>query len=198
MGLRELGTFPVAANYEPRVGAPFDARQLVQTKAALTDAATWLQSDGGMYIYNSMIVAVGNDPIVENNGLYLLQDKTFYSLDSGWIKLANIEQIKFLQEQLSNLEAFGIGNPDIIVESFDKLPITGDESMVYYVKNNNLIYRYDSKKEEYIPYKNFNIVQAAQIADYTIKASHLKASANYTGNDAEIWIFNCGSSTVNI
>ena len=39
---REFGTFPVAANYEPQVGAPFDARSLVKTKAALLDGATWL------------------------------------------------------------------------------------------------------------------------------------------------------------
>ena len=99
---REFGTFPVAANYEPQVGAPFDARSLVKTKAALMDGATWLQADGGMYIYSGMLVAVWND-IPENNGLYILKDRKNYSLEASWIKLADISQISALEEKINNL-----------------------------------------------------------------------------------------------
>ena len=74
MGQREFGTFPVAANYEPQVGAPFDARSLVKTQAALTDLATWLQSDGGTYVYSGMIVSVAQDSAKEKNGLYFLKN----------------------------------------------------------------------------------------------------------------------------
>ena len=99
---REFGTFPVAANYEPQVGAPFDARSLVKTKAALLDGATWLQADGGMYIYSGMIVAVWDDN-PDNNGLYILNDRKNYSLEASWTKLADNSQISMLEEKINNL-----------------------------------------------------------------------------------------------
>lgn len=99
---REFGTFPVAANYEPQIGAPFDARQLVETKADLLNGATWLQADGGMYIYSGMIVAVWKDT-PDNNGLYILNDRKNYSLEAGWTKLADNSQISMLEEKINNL-----------------------------------------------------------------------------------------------
>ena len=99
---REFGTFPVAANYEPQVGAPFDARSLVKTKEALIQSATWLQPDGGMHIYSGMLVVVWNDT-ESNNGLYILNNSNNYSLESSWTKLVNISQLAELQAQVNNL-----------------------------------------------------------------------------------------------
>lgn len=36
------------------------------------------------------------------------------------------------------------------------------------------------------------------VKDHSISAHHTKACADYTGEDAEVWVFNCGSATVNV
>jgi hypothetical protein len=41
-------------------------------------------------------------------------------------------------------------------------------------------------------------VTTAKIADHAIGAHQTKACQDYTGDDAEIWVFNCGSATVNV
>jgi hypothetical protein len=38
---RYKGLFQVPANYEPLIRGPFDARELVETKADLINPATW-------------------------------------------------------------------------------------------------------------------------------------------------------------
>ena len=38
----------------------------------------------------------------------------------------------------------------------------------------------------------------ANINDYSLSASKLKANADYPGEDKEVWIFNCGSASINI
>lgn len=151
MALREFGTFPVSANYEPQVGAPFDARQLVNTKAALTIEETWLQADGGKYIYNGMIVAVGNDKEEDNNGLYLLLNSNLYYLEASWMKLASNSQIQSLQKELEDLELSG-GSLDIEVATKEDLPLIGNENATYYVKSDKSIWRWDEVSKEYISY----------------------------------------------
>jgi hypothetical protein len=46
---------------------------LVETKADLIVAATWLANDGGTYAYAGMIVSVHGDTTPENNGVYRLK-----------------------------------------------------------------------------------------------------------------------------
>lgn len=43
-----------------------------------------------------------------------------------------------------------------------------------------------------------NAVQADTVADHAIGAHQTKACADYNGADAEVWVFNCGSATVNV
>jgi hypothetical protein len=51
---RYRGSFTVAASYEPLTASPFDARELVETKADLTAASTWQQPNGDLWIYDGM------------------------------------------------------------------------------------------------------------------------------------------------
>lgn len=39
-------------------------------------------------------------------------------------------------------------------------------------------------------------IAAIEISDISVSATQTKASTEYTEEDAEIWIFNCGTSTV--
>ena len=77
------GTLPIAANFEPKTAAPFDARSLVATKAELLLLTTWQNADGNVYTYIGMTVTVYNDG--SNNGTYQL-NASDYSLSSNWIQ----------------------------------------------------------------------------------------------------------------
>lgn len=100
---REKGTFQVAANYEPLIAAPFDARSLVKTKDDLTAPQTWRQANGDIWIYAGMLVAVYGDPIAANNGLYILSNPAAYDQEVSWTKFADIAQIEALEERMNNL-----------------------------------------------------------------------------------------------
>ena len=65
---RYKGTFTVAANYEPLIAAPFDARSLVETRSDLINPATWVRSDGGYWTYVGMVVSVSADIELSNKG----------------------------------------------------------------------------------------------------------------------------------
>ena len=149
---REKGTFQVSANYEPLKAAPFDARALVETKADLVSATTWI-ADGELWIYSGMIVSVGMDPVKENNGIYFLRDVSqFQSFELGWIKLADLEALLDLQEQLNNIStqiSF-----DISLETKAELPIIGNSNYTYYIRDNAEILKWDTEIGDYISYGN--------------------------------------------
>ena len=70
---RQKGTAVVSFNFEPETASPLDARTVVQTKADLTNANTFLANDGNEYTYKGMIVSVTDDSTATNNGLYRLK-----------------------------------------------------------------------------------------------------------------------------
>lgn len=151
---RFKGTFEVPANYEPQKAAPFDARQLVETKADLILASTWQDSKGDMWIYSGMIVSVASDINSKNNGVYVLQDAAYYYDLNYWTKLASDKDIADLQEQIDNIDISGegSGSDDIVVETYEDLPLIGDENITYYVKENFDILRWNSETGEYDSY----------------------------------------------
>lgn len=104
---REKGIFHISANYEPLKAAPFDARALVQTKGDLLASETWVVN-GIAWIYKGMQVTVSNDTDVTNNGIYVLVDPTQYQLETSWMKIADLNNIKDLQNQINELKA-GLG-----------------------------------------------------------------------------------------
>lgn len=70
---RQKGIADVSFNFEPHSAAPLDARAVVATKADLTNANTFLSTDGLSYAYKGMTVSVTDDEVAENNGLYVLK-----------------------------------------------------------------------------------------------------------------------------
>lgn len=86
---RFKGTFSVAANYEPLIAAPFDARQLVQTKLDLVDPATWQRANGDYWTYIGMMVVVAFDADEANNGLYILKADDF-TVAENWLKCGTL------------------------------------------------------------------------------------------------------------
>jgi hypothetical protein len=106
---------------------------LVEAKSDLTKRETWEQSDGGIWTYVGMLVSVSADIELANRGLYMLVDKD-WSLESSWQKMATMEEISSLREQIENLEIEGGGSLDVEVEADSDLPEIGDTNTTYYVK----------------------------------------------------------------
>lgn len=86
---RERGTFNFSASLEIKKEGALDARQIVNTKAELIQASTWLDDDNKIWLYNGLLVCVVADTDI-NNGVYFLKDKDNYTTESNWIKVAAI------------------------------------------------------------------------------------------------------------
>ena len=147
---RYKGTFEIPANYEPQKAAPFDARMLVGLKSDLTQSQTWQDSRGDAWVYVGMLVTVANDAVAENNGTYRLTALPYSSVEN-WVKQADQDDVKRLQEQIDNIE-IGEGGSGIEVDTVEDLPREGKANTTYYVKENSGIYRWDVNKQEYISY----------------------------------------------
>ena len=145
---REFGIYKAPANYEPQIGGPFDARMLVETKSDLTNLATWRQTDGSIWTYPGMIVAVASD-LPENNGLYMLLAKDYASIEN-WQKLADNKELQDLVDKVENMEV--ASGADIEVGSFDQLPQTGMSGVTYFVRDTQTIYRWSTEANEYLPF----------------------------------------------
>ena len=145
---RYRGTFTLAANYDILKAAPLDARSLVEFKSDLTNPNTWRQSNGDIWVYSGMVVAVASDLNAENNGLYVLVDAQQYTLETSWIKLASTQETSKLQQQIDNI-IIPAGKDDIVVDTIFDLPVIGDKDITYYINEDASIRRWDDALQEY-------------------------------------------------
>lgn len=123
---------------------------LVETRSDLVLKSTWQQLNGDIWTYPGMVVSVASDVNPANNGVYMLIDADF-TIASNWQKMASVEEIAYLQEQIDNLEISG-GSLDVEVETEESLPEEGDENATYFVKENLSIQRWDDETGTYISY----------------------------------------------
>jgi hypothetical protein len=89
---RNTGTFNFAANFEPLVEAPLDARMRVSNTTDLITATTWNNS-GTIFLFNGLLVSVVDDPTPSNIGLWFLADKDNYHLISSWVHIGQTGSI---------------------------------------------------------------------------------------------------------
>jgi hypothetical protein len=141
---RNFGTFNVSANYEPTIGLPFDARQLVAFKEDLINPATW--TNGNKYLYNGMFVSVGKDT-EENNGLYILKNRLNYTSYDAWVKIADAREVAALQAQIDNLQP---QQKEIQFKTKFDLPNVGDVGTIYVVTSENASYYWNVETATYI------------------------------------------------
>lgn len=85
---RYRGTFQNPANYEPLIAAPFDARELVDTKSDLISPTTWQQKNGDLWIYEGLKVVVKDE-----GAIYILLNPVEYFLEASWLKTATLADI---------------------------------------------------------------------------------------------------------
>lgn len=83
---RNTGNAIFSANFEPRMGAPLDARLVVESRSSLTNPNVWDGGDGNAYVYKGMVVSVINDSTELNNGLYVLKNLDYENYTS-WEKV---------------------------------------------------------------------------------------------------------------
>lgn len=86
---RNKGTFDFSANLEGIIEGPIDAKQVVDTQADLINPVTWDDGTGTYWIYNGMMVAVGNDPALVLNGIYILLDKDNFTDLENWLNVGS-------------------------------------------------------------------------------------------------------------
>lgn len=81
---RERGTFNFSASLEVKKQAPLDARQTYITYEELTQQATWVDSDGKVWLFKGLIVPVNYN---EQNALFMLINPDAYTSTSSWVRV---------------------------------------------------------------------------------------------------------------
>ena len=157
---RRKGVVSVSTNYEVKIKAPFDARQLCEVKEDLINPNSWVYSS----TYAGMLVSVSNDPVAENNGVYFLKvDEP--TVESSWVKLFDNIEFEAFQEQLAQDLANYVTHEQLSGYAkihFGERPEIGDENTIYFNE-------VDGNIEEWIWYNN----------DYVIVGSSTTGLDNY-------------------
>lgn len=109
---REKGTFNFSANLEVKKQGPLDARQTMITYAELTQAATWQDENGKMYLFDGLTVPVTNG---SEKQYYMLINAAQYNQTASWKRIdagAADSGVKFID--LSSLSPFSFSHEDIL------------------------------------------------------------------------------------
>lgn len=94
---RTRGTFNLSANLEVKKDAPLDSRLIVDTKADLIKAETWIDSDNIDWTYVGMLVVAVDSP----GEVFQLVNQD-YTKDSSWKAIGNNDNLP--TEQLATIK----------------------------------------------------------------------------------------------
>lgn len=81
---RERGTFNFSANLEVKKQAPLDARQTYITYKELFQEATWIDTDGKVWLFKGLVVPVDYNG---QNALFMLINPDAYTSVSSWVRV---------------------------------------------------------------------------------------------------------------
>ena len=102
---RERGTFNFSASLEVKKQAPLDARQTYITYEELTQQATWVDTDGKVWLFKGLVVPVNYSG---QNALFMLINPGAYTSTSSWVRVdgAGAESnVYILPGDIKNLSA---------------------------------------------------------------------------------------------
>lgn len=99
---RERGTFNFSASLEVKKQAPLDARQTYITYEELTQQATWVDTDGKVWLFKGLVVPVNYNG---QNALFMLINPDAYTSTSSWVRVdgAGVESPIYTISDLSTL-----------------------------------------------------------------------------------------------
>lgn len=99
---RERGTFNFSASLEVKKQAPLDARQTYITYEELTQQATWVDTDGKVWLFKGLVVPVNYSG---QNALFMLINPDAYTSTSSWVRVdgAGVESPIYTISDLSTL-----------------------------------------------------------------------------------------------
>ena len=156
---RRKGIVNVSTDYEVKIKAPFDARQLCNTKDDLIDEASWSYAS----TYVGMLVSIANDPVADNNGVYFLKIDTPTD-ESSWVKLFDTEEFEAFQEKLAQDLNNYVTSDQLSGYAkiyFGERPEVGDSNTIYFNE-------VDGNIEEWIWYNDkYVIVGSSSSGDLT-------------------------------
>lgn len=81
---RERGTFNFSASLEVKKQTPLDARQTYITYEELTQQATWVDTDGKVWLFKGLVVPVNYSG---QNALFMLINPDAYTSTSSWVRV---------------------------------------------------------------------------------------------------------------
>ena len=84
---RERGTFNFSASLEVKKQAPLDARQTYITYEELTQQATWVDTDGKVWLFKGLVVPVNYSG---QNALFMLINPDAYTSTSSWVRVDGV------------------------------------------------------------------------------------------------------------
>lgn len=102
---RERGTFNFSASLEVKKQAPLDARQTYITYEELTQQATWVDSDGKVWLFKGLVVPVNYNG---QNALFMLINPDAYTSTSSWVRVDGTgaeSNVYILPGDIKNLSA---------------------------------------------------------------------------------------------
>lgn len=140
---RERGTFNFSASLEVKKQAPLDARQTYITYEELTQQATWVDTDGKVWLFKGLVVPVNYSG---QNALFMLINPDAYTSTSSWVRVD------------------GAGAESSVYTIYDLDTLTTDS-----IKQ-NVIESLGEFADFYKAYKNDKIIQVVN-TDYNVIAS---------------------------
>lgn len=164
---RERGTFNFSASLEVKKQAPLDARQTYITYEELTQQATWVDTDGKVWLFKGLVVPVNYNG---QNALFMLINPDAYTSTSSWIRVdgAGVESSIYTIHDLNNI-------------STDSATQEVIESLGEFV---NFKDAYDNNKIIQVLNTNYNVVASLEhLGDFTTAGTFIiKFRSNHQGN----------------
>lgn len=134
---RERGTFNFSANLEVKKQAPLDARQTYITYEELTQQATWIDTDGKVWLFKGLVVPVNYSG---QNALFMLINPDAYTSTSSWVRVdgAGAESPIYTISDLSTLRENSVRNEiiDIFGEYSDFVDAYNNNKLLLCIVDN--------------------------------------------------------------
>lgn len=134
---RERGTFNFSASLEVKKQAPLDARQTYITYEELTQQATWVDTDGKLWLFKGLVVPVNYSG---QNALFMLINPDAYTSTSSWVRVdgAGAESSIYIISDLSALHENSVRNEiiDIFGEYSDFIDAYNNNKLLLCIVDN--------------------------------------------------------------